>query len=115
MNRQLLLNLAILSFLGLFGLLMAWNTLLAPSTRFPVALVLLVSITPLLLPFRGLLDGRLKSCTWISYVSLIYFVHGVLEAYANPAERMLALAEVALSLMLCFSAGFYVYKAPKIR
>jgi len=113
MNQQLLLSIAIISFFGLFALLMAWNTILAPSTKFPVALVLLVSVTPLLLPFRGLLDGRLKSCTWISYVSLIYFVHGVLEAYANPAERTLAVAEIALSLMLCFSAGFYVYKAPK--
>jgi uncharacterized membrane protein len=113
MNRQLLLNIAIFSFFGLFILLMAWNTVLAPSTRFPVALVLLVFITPLLLPFRGLLDGRLKSCTWISYVSLIYIVHGVLEAYANPAERYLAIAEIILSLALCFSAGFYVYRTPK--
>lgn len=103
--------LALLGFFGLFGLLMAWNTILAPSTRFPVALVLLFSVTPLLLPFRGLLHGNLKSSTWMSYVSLIYFTHGVAEAYANPTERVYALAEVALSLMLCFGAGFYVYKA----
>jgi len=113
MNRKFLLALAIFSFFGLFALLMAWNTVLAPSTRFPVALVLLVSITPLLLPFRGLLDGRLKSCTWLSYLSLFYFVHGVIEAYANPLERQLGLAEVVFSLILCFSAGFYVYTAPK--
>ncbi len=103
---------ALAGFFGLFALLMAWNTLLAPS-RFPVALVLLVSVTPLLLPFRGLLDGNLKSCTWMSYVSLPYFIHGVAEAYANPAERYYALAEVGLSLLLCFGAGLYVYKAEK--
>ncbi len=102
---------ALAGFFGLFGLLMAWNTLLAPSPRFPVALILLVSVTPLLLPFRGLLNGNLKSCTWMSYVSLIYFTHGVSEAYVNSAERGYALAEVALSLLLCFGAGFYVYKA----
>ncbi|WP_031434862.1 DUF2069 domain-containing protein [Methylomarinum vadi] len=102
---------ALAGFFGLFALLMAWNTVLMPSTRFPVAMVLLVSVTPLLLPFRGLLHGNLKSCTWMSYVSLIYFVHGVAEAYANPVERYYALAEIGLSLLLCFGAGLYVYKA----
>ena len=100
-------------FFGLFALLMAWNTILVPSERFPVALVLLVFVTPLLLPFRGLLKGNLKSCTWMCYVSLIYFTHGVTEAYVNQTERTFALAEVALSLLLCFGAGLYVYKAEK--
>lgn len=100
-------------FFGLFALLMAWNTILVPSERFPVALVLLVTVTPLLLPFRGLLNGNLKSCTWMSYVSLIYFTHGISEAYANHAERGYALTEVALSLLLCFGAGLYVYKTEK--
>ncbi|WP_305906398.1 DUF2069 domain-containing protein [Methylomarinum sp. Ch1-1] len=104
---------AVTGFFGLFILLMAWNTVLAPSTRFPVALVLLVAVTPLLLPMQGLLHGKLKSCTWMSYVSLLYFTHGVAEAYANPAERYYALAEIALSLLLCFGAGLYVYKADK--
>ncbi len=113
MKRIYFYYVAVFSFLGLFALLMSWNTVLAPSTRYPTALVLLFSITPLLLPFRGLLQGNLKSCTWMSYVSLIYFTHGVLEAYANSAERNYALLEIMLSLTLCFSAGFYVYKAEK--
>jgi len=101
------------SFFGLFALLMAWNTILAPSEHFPVALVLLFSVTPLLLPFKGMLNGNLKSCTWMSYVSLLYFTHGIAEAYANQAERNYALAEIVLSLLLCFAAGLYVYKAEK--
>ena len=39
---------ALIGFFGLFALLMLWNTLLAPSSRFPVALILLVTVTPLL-------------------------------------------------------------------
>lgn len=101
---------ALAGFFGLFALLMAWITILAPSTRFPVALILLVYITPLLIPLRGLLYGNLKSCTWMCYVSLIYFSHGIAEAYANPAVRLYALAEAGLSLLLCFGAGMYVYK-----
>ncbi len=77
---------ALTGFFGLFALLMLWNTVLAPSTRFPVALVLLITVTPLLLPMRGLLDRKPKSCAWVAYVSLIYFIHGSAEAYVN-AER----------------------------
>ncbi len=104
---------ALVGFFGLFLLMMGWHTVLAPSDQFPVALMLIVSVTPMLFPFRGLLDANLKSCTWMSYISLIYFTHGCIEAYANPDERLLALLEVLLSLLLCFGAGMYVYKAEK--
>lgn len=99
---------ALTGFFGLFALLMLWHTLLAPSSRFPVALMLLVSITPLLLPMRGLLHGRLKSSAWAAYISLIYFIHGSVEAYANPAEYVYAALEVFFSLMLFLGATFYV-------
>lgn len=99
---------ALTGFFGLFALLMLWNTILAPSTRFPVALVLLVAVTPLLLPMRGLLDRNPKSCAWAAYVSLIYFLHGTAEAYVNADERLYALLEVMLSLMLFFGTAYYV-------
>ena len=80
----------------------------------PTALVLLISAGPLLLPFRGLLDRNLKSCTWMSYLSLPYFAHGVAEAYASQIWLSPAL-ESFFSLMLCFGAGLYVYKAEEIK
>jgi uncharacterized membrane protein len=100
--------LAVLSFLGLFVLLMLWNTLLAPSDRLPKTLTLLVAITPLLLPMRGFLQGRPKSSGWMAYVSLIYLLHGTTEAYASSATRHLSLLEIALSLVLFFSASYYL-------
>jgi uncharacterized membrane protein len=104
---------ALSGFFGLFALLMLWNTVVAPSTRFPVALVLLFAVTPLLLPMRGLLDRKLKSCAWAAYVSLIYFIHGSAEAYVNAGERLYASLEIMLSLMLFFGAAFYVRFAGK--
>ena len=104
---------ALAGFFGLFALLMLWNTVLAPSTRFPVALVLLVAVTPLLLPMRGLLDRKPKSCAWAAYVSLIYFLHGTAEAYVNADERLYASLEIMLSLMLFFGCAFYVRLAGK--
>jgi len=100
-------------FFGLFLLLMAWHTVLSPSTRFPTALILIISVGPLLLPFKGFLNRNLKSCTLMSYLSLPYFIHGVTEAYVDQGQRPCALLEVLFSLLLCFGAGFYVYKAEK--
>ena len=100
-------------FFGLFFLMMAWHTVLAPSKQLPTALLLIFSAGPLLLPFRGFLNKNLKSCTWMSYLSLPYFIHGVIEAYVNPSQRPYALLEILFSLLLCFGAGFYVYKAEK--
>ncbi|WP_333874496.1 DUF2069 domain-containing protein [Methylobacter sp.] len=104
---------ALIGFFGLFALLMLWNTVLTPSTRFPVALVLLVAVTPLLLPMRGLLDRNPRSCAWAAYVSLIYFLHGTTEAYVNADERLYASFEIMLSLMLFFGTTFYVRLAGK--
>ncbi len=100
--------LAIAAFLGLFGLLMLWNTVLVPSTRFPVVFLLLLNITPLLIPLRGMLNGNKKSCSWMAYISLFYILHGAVECYANANERGLAALEVFLGLLLFFGTAFYV-------
>jgi uncharacterized membrane protein len=100
--------LALIGFFGLFALLMLWPTVLMPPTDFPVALRLLITVTPLLLPMRGMLDKQLKPCSWAAYISLIYFIHGTIEAYVSPDVRLYALLETAFSLLLFFGANFYV-------
>ena len=104
---------ALIGFFGLFILLMLWNTLLAPSPHIPVALVLLVTVTPLLLPMRGLLDRKPKSCAWAAYISLIYFIHGVAETYANVDERFYGSLEILFSLMLFLGATFFIRASKK--
>jgi uncharacterized membrane protein len=100
-------------FFSLFFLMMAWHTLLAAPSRLPTGLLIIISAGPLLLPFSGFLNRNLKHCTWMTYLSLPYFIHGVIEAYADPGLRSWALLEVLSSLFLCFGAGFYVYTAEK--
>lgn len=99
---------ALFGYFGLFILLMLWNTVLSSSPLLPIALMLLICISPLLLPLRGLLHGNLKSTAWAAYVSLIYFIHGTLEAYSEPSVRLYAMLEIIFSLMLFFGATFYV-------
>lgn len=106
--------LATIGFIGLFALLMLWNTVLAPVSKLPTALSLLIAVTPLLLPMRGFLRGNLKSCAWMAYVSLIYFIHGSAEAYVSDNTRQLALLEVALSLLLFFGSTFYIRQSKSL-
>lgn len=99
---------ALIGFFGLFSLLMLWHTVLFKSNHFPTVLLLLISITPLLIPLRGLLHKNLKSCAWLGYISMPYFIHGIVESYSNPLTRYYALMEVFLSLFLFFGATFTV-------
>lgn len=114
MSRSFYYHIGLSGFFGLFILLMLWPTLLMSPERYPVALILLLTVTPLLMPLRGLLQKNLKSCTWMSYLSLIYFIHGTTESYAMPSGYHYALLEVLFSLMLCLGCGMYVYRAEKI-
>ena len=108
MNRTRLARLAaLIGYFGLFALVVAWNAWLSPPTHLPIALVLLVWGTPLLFPLRGLLHGRPYTHAWTSYLALAYFTHGVVQAWAVPAERLLGLAEIGLSLLLFTGAIFY--------
>ncbi|KPK54442.1 MAG: hypothetical protein AMS22_05845 [Thiotrichales bacterium SG8_50] len=96
-----------IGYFGLLALLVVWYTWLSPSPHFPVALVLVFLVTPLLFPLRGLLHGRPYTYAWTSYLALLYFVHGVGEAYATASDRALAGLEIALSLMLFTGAIVY--------
>jgi uncharacterized membrane protein len=105
---------ALIGFFGLFTLIMLWHTLLSPQHQLPIAFLLLLTVTPLLLPMRGFLHGKLRSCAWLAYISLMYFLHGAIEAYANVDARPLALLEIALSLMIFFGISFYLRSVKSI-
>jgi uncharacterized membrane protein len=100
--------LALSGFFGLFAVLMLWNTLWYPPSKLPVALVLLLTVLPLLLPLRGFLNADSRSCAWMAYLSLGYFVHGCVETYANALERLPASLEVLFSLMLFIGATLFI-------
>ena len=114
MSRIYYFYLALTSFFGLFFLQIAWRTLLFPSQSVPTALLIIISAGPLLFPFRGFLNANLKSCTWMTYLSLPYIIHAISEAYASSIERPYAWLELIFSLLLCISAGLYVYSAEKV-
>lgn len=73
-------------------------------------LLALLATVPLLLPLKGLLNGSLRSMTWAGYLVMLYLVIGVMEAWSNPAQRIAALAQVAL--VVIFIASLMAFSRP---
>ena len=99
--------LTLAGYFALMSLVVAWHGWWHPSASFPTALVLTVTAVPLLLPLRGLLHGRARSHLWASFLMTLYFMHGVVELYAIPAQRVPAALEILLSLTVFFSAALF--------
>jgi len=95
-------GLTLVSYLALVGLLLWWYGFYAASPMILIALLF-----PLLFPLPGLLKGNPYTFAWSSFLILLYFIHGVVEAYANPTVRLLASFEILCSM--AFYVGAIVY------
>lgn len=58
-----------------------------------------IQVTPLLIFARGLHYAVLRTYGWVSFVILLYFMHGVLIAF-QPGQFWLGLIEAALSTVI---------------
>jgi uncharacterized membrane protein len=111
-DARLFYGLVLSGYFGTFALLLAWYAWLAPSPHFPVTLVLLCLVTPLLFPLRGILHARRYTIAWSCFLALLYFTHGVIEAYNSPVTRSYGLLEV-LFTTLWFLGGMAYIRASK--
>mgnify|MGYP001824446040 FL=1 len=107
-GNRFLYALTLFGYFATLALLTAWYGWLAPATHFPTALVLLVLVVPLLFPLRGLLHGRRYTFAWSCFLALLYFTHGVMEAYSNELTRPLGLLEVTFSTLWFIGAMAYI-------
>ncbi len=98
------------AYFGLLILLASWIIFFDPPENSTTSLALLFILTPLILALRGLLNGKRYTYAWSSMLILFYFLHGVVEAWANinPLIQTLALFEVGLTVIFFIGAIFYV-------
>jgi len=101
-------GLTLLGFLGTLALLLTWYGWLAPPAHIPRSIALALLLLPLLFPLRGLLHGRRYTFSWSCFLALLYFIHGVVEAYTSGVTLHLGLLEVFLSSLWFISAMIYV-------
>ena len=90
---------AMLCYVAIFFLQPIWHGLLpVPLGNQSLALTLL-STSPLVIPLGGILLRQMRSMIWGGYLVVLYFIAGVMEAWSNPPQRVLALLQVGLALL----------------
>lgn len=103
-KRSLYITLS--GYFALLLLLVLWHGFIFPANKQPW-LILAFIIAPLLFPLRGLLKEIPYTYAWTSFVILLYFMHGVVEVWANADERIFAAIEIYLSVQIYIGAIYY--------
>jgi uncharacterized membrane protein len=96
---------------ALLGLQLLWHGYLFPPTSAPVWLICAVFLLPILPAAVMAVRRHRHAPFWGAVAALLYFSHGLMEAWATPDERGPALAEAALSVWLIVAASWNGLKA----
>ena len=99
---------AVLSLLALIVLSLLWERWLAPIR--PGGSWLMLKAVPLLLPLRGLLNGKRYSYQWSSLLILAYLTEGLVRATsATGMSQTLAVIETVLAGIYFVSVLMFCY------
>jgi uncharacterized membrane protein len=101
-------SISLACYLGLIAWVMAWIVFLGDVAREHISILLLLFVTPLLLPLRGVLAGNDKPLIWGALVGLPYAVHGGVVAWSQPGQRWLGMIEAGLSIAYLISASLFI-------
>lgn len=88
------------AYLGLAALQPVWYLLWAPPSVVPGLWAAGIGLAPLLVLLPGVLADRPRAWVWACYLGLPYFIHGAVEAWAEPAHRDPGLTEAGLTVLL---------------
>lgn len=98
-------TLALVALIGLIANGLLWELWLAPTGSGTLA----IKVLPLVLCFLGLMRHRLYTFRWLSLLVWLYFMEGVVRGITERgASQLMALLEVALSVLLFAACGLYV-------
>ncbi len=73
-----------------------WHTALPPPAGNGSLLLGVLAALPLLLPLRGVWQGRPHGMIWGGLLLLVYFMVAAMEAWSNPAQRFAAWVQILL-------------------
>ena len=106
-------TIASLSLLALIAWCVAWEAVVAPVR--PGSAWLVLKIVPLLLPLRGITQGKVYTYQWASMLVLLYLAEGIVRVMSDlsPASRFMAAGEIVLASV--FFAACLLYAGPAKR
>lgn len=99
-------NITLISHIGLLITIIIWYFFISPPQHTLSVIFSICYVLILLLPVPGLFKKTSSVYMWSSYLMLIYFAHGIIEAWANTIveEKVLAFIEMGLSSIFFVAA-----------
>ena len=99
-------RLAATSIAALFALQLVWHGVLLPPVHAPRWAIVTLFCLPLLPSVLLLLASRPSAQFWGGVAALLYFCHGVTEAWTSPSTRALGVVELALSVAIIMAGSW---------
>jgi uncharacterized membrane protein len=106
-NSTFFRRLTLTSYLLLIIWLLIWHFVLTIDKTTSTLFTLLFWIVPILLPAKGLLEGKPYTYAWTNFIVMYYLLHGLTAVYAVEGERLYALVEILLCTLLFTGCSFY--------
>lgn len=102
----------VLSYLAILVLQPVWHFLLPAPHGAGHWWLALATAAPLLIPLKGVVNGNLRSMTWGGYLLVFYLAAGIMEAWANPEQRVPALLQTSLAALYIISLLLFSREKP---
>ncbi len=97
----------LVSYYGLLAYFTINTVFVFEGLRLASIVIWLLQVLPLLMFIPGIRRGHLRTCGWMCFVVLLYFMHGVLVAFA-PGRLWFGLIETLLCVTLFFFLIVYI-------
>jgi uncharacterized membrane protein len=106
-NSTFFRRLTLTSYLLLIVWIALWHFILTIDKTTSTLFTVLFWIVPILLPAKGLLEGKPYTYAWANFIVMYYLLHGLTAVYAVEGERLYALVEIILCSVLFTGCSFY--------
>ncbi|MBB1313893.1 DUF2069 domain-containing protein [Aliivibrio sp. SR45-2] len=89
--------LALFCNLSLLIFVMLWHSVISPHPQINPYGLMIAWMIPLLLPLKGILEGKPYTHAWANFILMFYFLHGFTLLWVDEGERYLAVIELILT------------------
>ena len=62
---------------------------------------------PLLLPIKGLIQGKPYTYAWANFIVMLYFLHGLTTLWVSDSDTLWASIELVFATMMFISGTYY--------
>lgn len=102
--------LALGSYLGLLAWVSIWQFVLEQDSLYSPMFRFALYILPLLLPLKGMLQGKPYTHAWANFVVLFYIIGSLTVIYSHPEVRIYGIVELVLATGMFTGCCVYARK-----